>query len=111
MLARAKTILDGERCSQCGLPKYICQSDNPDLEYRMEKEVCNATKAKEKYEDTEEKKRAKRKGKEAEKPPAGEAVYPVPYMLSGADLGSLREPFWEEFNKKQEQIAATRPAD
>ena len=62
VLAQAFQILENERCSQCGLPRYICGNDSRDIDFRIEKQVCYATIAREKYEKAEEKKRGKAKG-------------------------------------------------
>ena len=103
VLMEAHNLLSAERCHQCGLPRWICNNASNDIDFRMEKEVCFATQAKQKYEDTQEKKRSGRKGKAGEAP-VGEAVTPVPYLRSGEPLSTLREPFWEEYNRTQEQI-------
>ena len=106
VLAQAFQILENERCSQCGLPRYICGNDSRDVDFRIEKQVCYATIAREKYEKAEEKKRGKAKGQQNEAPP-GEAVYPSPYLHSGADLSTLRDPYYEAEWKRRKEMQAT----
>ncbi|ALJ19579.1 hypothetical protein [Microbacterium sp. No. 7] len=96
VLAQAHHILQSERCKQCGLPKYICQNPSRELEYRMEKETCYATQALDKHEKAEESRRKKSSRGQDAPAPAGEAAYPVPYLRNGADLGTLRDPYYEE---------------
>ena len=109
MLARAYQILQGDLCKQCGLPKHICQNDDPDIQFQFHTEVCYATKAREKYEDAEEKKRSSgRRNKEA-KAPAGEAVSPIPYLISGREMSTLRDPFREAQDKVWGAMVESRP--
>ena len=42
LLLEAYQILEEERCGQCGLPKYICHSEDPEVRFRIEEDQCAA---------------------------------------------------------------------
>lgn len=111
VLVQAKQVLEAERCGQCGNPKWVCQNPDNDIEYQFHKEVCFATQALNKYEKTEEKKRKKngRRGAQADDEPVGEAAYPSAYRVSGAELGDLRDGFYEAESERRKAMLASRP--
>lgn len=100
LIAEAVTLLEGERCAQCGLPKWICQSNDPDIEIDLVKEECNAVRKKAKREEKDQKDK---------KDTAGVAYGFEPYTHSGTPLEQFREPFYRERNEKYEEKVAMRP--
>lgn len=102
--------MENERCGQCGLPKYICQNESNDIDFRIEVETCHATKRLQEKERRDEELRSKGKKGKPQPAPAGEAGYPVPYTLSGVSLSSMREPYYEQQAKRREAMEADRPS-
>lgn len=96
-LTEAYQILEDERCAECGNPIWLCRSENPDLQFKVEKSICYA---KRKFEDVttdlshyksaKERNEAKRK--------FGLIQYPVPEMENGGPLPTRRE-FYEARSK------------
>lgn len=84
LLAQAEHLLESERCPQCGNPRYICQSDDNDIDFYLYDEVCNATQKRLKHE--------KRKEKENRD---GIVVGTEAYTYSGTDLTSFRDGYYE----------------
>jgi hypothetical protein len=97
LLANAETILDLERCPQCNQPKYVCQNEDPDIEFRVYDETCHATAKRVRY----EKSKADSKGRD------GVAVGVEAYTHSGTPLDQFRGPFYEiEYERRREREAA-----
>lgn len=90
-------IVEAERCGQCGQPRYICQSDDPDIGFHLRLEECNATQKRLRFEEARSKKK-----KEA----AGIAVGTEPFTYSGAELDSFRDPFYEAKLKERAEEEA-----
>lgn len=91
--------MQDERCPQCGLPKYICQNEDNDVQFRVEEERCSAQAAEDNYRNPS---RGRKGGKEKEIP-AGVALRPVPYTDSGRPLSELREPYYEALLKARKE--------
>ncbi len=72
-----------ERCSQCGLPMYVCQNEDNEIQFRIEERQCAAIVAKSRYEELH--KEDKR---------AGISLIPEPYSTEGRDLTDYREPYY-----------------
>ena len=98
LIAEAYQIMQDERCSQCGYPRSVCQSESDDVRFRIELEECAATKAKHDYENPSR----GRNGK-AKEIPAGTVARPIAFSESGVDLATLRQPFYESLMKKREE--------
>lgn len=97
----AESLIELERCSQCGQPRWICQNDDPDIAFAIQVETCNAIRAKERA----EKARSKR-NKDAE---VGVALGIEAYTYSQTPLDDFREPFYEQAQKDREKRASERP--
>jgi len=94
--------VESERCSQCGLLRYQCQSDDPDIGFDIRAEECHATQARVKAE-----KQRTRGGKKDPKP--GVVLGADPFTHSRTPLEQLRIPFYEQKAKEREQKEAERP--
>lgn len=94
-------LVEKERCGQCGEPRWVCQSDDPDIDFEIIVEECHATQAR----DRAEKSRNKGK-KEA---PAGIALGTEPYTYSRTPIDNLREAFYEQKTKERDEKLKTRP--
>lgn len=101
LLAEAEFIVEMERCSQCGNPRYICQSDDADIDFRIFDEECNAMRKKAKYESQ----KAKKKGADRD----GIVVGVEAYTHSNTDLVDFREPYYMEQMQLREQREKDRP--
>lgn len=103
LLAEAEALVELERCGQCGQPRYICQSDDPDIAFDIRTETCNATQARAKAEKT------RNKGKKPENIPAGVLLGTEPYTYSQRPLESLRDTYYEQQQKNYENKVEQRP--
>lgn len=99
LLADAIRILEGERCSQCGLPVYICHNDDTDLGIKVEYDQCSAKEAVENDEA-----RAKQAAGDKYKPTPGEARVPRAFLYSGGDPASLRESYYRAQAEKRRML-------
>lgn len=99
LLIEAVDRLELERC-HCGLPVYICHSDDPRIRMRVEEEVCEATKAVEDFEEMN-------KGKDGYKKPAGSTLRPVPYTIDGSDFTSYRDAYYHDDNARREEVLSS----
>lgn len=91
-----------ERCKQCGEPRWVCQSNDPDIGFDILVEECHATQARERAE--------KKRNKGKKEVPAGIALGTEPYTYSGAPLEDLRAPFYTEKQKEREEKLKLRPS-
>lgn len=90
LLAEAYQIFLDECCKQCGLPKYMCHSEDPDMQFVVETDVCEAKKAVALYEKNHS-------GKNGYEAPAGTQLIPRPIMADPErDFSDLRTPFYEQ---------------
>ncbi|MGO2150803.1 MAG: hypothetical protein ACTH32_06335 [Microbacterium gubbeenense] len=106
LLAEAEQILEMERCPQCGNPRYVCQSDDPDIDFRIYDEECNAMRKKAKYES--------RKSKKDNADRDGIIVGVEAYVHSSTPLDQFRDPYYEEqikLREVREQERPVRPRD
>ena len=89
LLANAHQILEKERCAQCGLPRYICHTEDEGVHFDVEVDTCDAKKAIHFYEKNHS-------GKNGYVAPPGTVLRPVPVMNDPErDLTELRIPFYE----------------
>jgi hypothetical protein len=96
LLIEAIQQLESERC-RCGLPVYICHSDDPRIRFRVEEDVCEATKAIDIYED-----RAQKSSKEYKRP-HGSSLRPVPYTTDDSDFVIYRDDYYQsDFDRRKE---------
>jgi ferredoxin len=89
LLLEAYKGLQNERCGQCGLPRYICHSDESHkIQFEVVEDTCEAIKAKDRHE------KMKAGGKKDYEPPSGMTLTPKPVMVEGGDFVELREGYY-----------------
>lgn len=94
LLATAYEILEGERCSQCGLYVWICHSEDPGMQFEVLEDSCEATRA--------VANRSKQTGtaKKLEEKPWIK-LRPNPVMADQErDFTDLRTPYFEEESRR-----------
>jgi hypothetical protein len=97
LLLEAYQILEDERCSQCGLPRYICHSDDRRIQFWVDSDTCNA-----KYE-------VDKRMESVKEPPKGTVLVPHPFMTDDSDFVELRGPYYEAESKRLEALQASQP--
>lgn len=103
LLIEAVQTLESERC-HCGLPVYICHSDDPHVRFRVEEDICEATKVTDAYEERQQK-----AGGDSYKRPHGSTLRPVPYTTDGSDLTRYRDAFYQaDYEKRLEVLDSLR---
>ena len=90
LLLEAYKILNRERCGQCGQPRYVCQNESNDIQFKVVEEQCASKVAQALFEERAEKKR----GSKGE-PDKGIALRVEAYSVSGKDLTTFRTPYYE----------------
>jgi hypothetical protein len=98
--------VDDELCRECGLPVYICRSEESDIQIDVRVDYCAG--------DVAIERKRKSLTPEGGVPPSGATYSAEPYSLSGKPLSSYREPYWtgvlearkEKAEERQQQIAA-----
>lgn len=102
--AKAYQRFLNELCSQCGLPKYICHSDDNRIQFKLATDECAATARSE----AEQSRLSKMKT-----PPDnfGKRLYGQPYLIpeaieAGLQFSDFREPYYIEQAKKMGLIPA-----
>lgn len=106
LLAEAEVLVEMERCKQCMQPRYICQSDDPDIAFDIRVETCNATQARDKAE------KSRNKGKKDA--PVGVLLGTEPYSYSQTPLEMFRNSFYETQGverAKKVELRPVRPRD
>lgn len=96
-----KTLQD-ERCSQCGLPRYVCHSENPDIQFSIDEDQCVAKREIERYEEAE---RDRHDGDSDWKPPKGTTLVPRVETVSGADPTSYRDEYYNSMRVRLEEFS------
>lgn len=89
LIMQAYQIVQDEKCSQCGWPRWICQSDDPKLQVRVKEYHCYAKQELEKH--------AEGNREKAEK---GVSTYPEWYHLDGRPLIEFRAEYLEETTRE-----------
>lgn len=100
LLAEAVEQLEAERCPNCGLPTYVCHSDDPRIRFRVEEDTCEASKATEVYEERQQ------KAGDYKKPP-GSTLRPVPYTTDGSDFTQYREAYYFSESERREEVLSS----
>lgn len=90
MLLEAYNILMRERCGQCQQPRYVCQNESNDIQFRVVEEQCASKVAQEVFEE----RAAKARGSKGKKD-KGVALRIEAYSVSGKDLSEYRTPYYE----------------
>ena len=105
LLAEAEKTLEMERCPQCGNPRWVCQSDDSDIDFRVYDETCNAMRKKQQQEEKNSKKKGDR---------SGIIVGVEAYTHSDTPLVEFREPFYldkERSRAASEEGRVVRPRE
>lgn len=91
-------FLDKETCSSCGLPVYICRSDDPHIRFRVQEVTCAAKEAVERVEES------RRDSDKDYRPKPGTSLRPIPYTTDGSDFAKYRDAYYREDWEKQKEI-------
>ncbi len=83
-LMTAYQILEGEKCSQCGLPSWQCQSEDRELMVRIKEHTC--------FVKAELDKRHEAKD---HKTPPGVTLYPELYRRDDKPLHKMRSEYYK----------------
>lgn len=94
LVAEAYEIVQREKCGQCGLPRWICQNDSEDIQFKVHQDSCFAMQKKDDKET--------QLTKNDKKIPAGVVLRPEPYARDGRDLADFREPYYRAIAKRGE---------
>jgi hypothetical protein len=91
----AHQIVLNERCGQCGLPRWICHNEDPDMGFKAIQDTCFAMKE---IEILDERKSSNKDYKA----PKGTKTRPEPYLYGGGEIsGEHREAYYKvEWAKK-----------
>lgn len=91
--------MQGERCQQCGYPKWICHNEGSDIGFKIEMDTCFAMKELDKYEG------GKRKRNSKWTPDPGAKAHPVAFTYSKRPLDwALREDHYRAEAEKREAL-------
>jgi len=97
LLAKAYQRYLDEQCPQCGMPVYICHSEDNRIEFKVTKDVCFATA------DVEaaQKRASKERGDRGAEPGARFVPEPRIIPVEGAgddlELSDFRAPYYRDF--------------
>lgn len=97
LLAKAYQRFLNEICQQCGLPKYICHSEDNRIQFKLVEDECAATARSE---------RAQEALVDAKKKSFGVKLYGEPYLMpeaveAGLEFSDFRKPWLVETAKKR----------
>lgn len=97
-LLEAYQIIEDERCGECGNPVWLCRSDDSNITFKIEKDICFAKRAyEEATQDMSQYKTAKERNKARSK--WGVIEYPKPVTLDETPLPTRRD-FYERRTDK-----------
>ena len=96
VLAKAYQRFLNELCQQCGLPRYLCHTDDNRVQFKVVRDECASTAASEKAQD---------KLREDGKKSYGVRLFGEPYLTDdakaeGLEFSDLRKPYLTERAKK-----------
>lgn len=105
LLAKAYQRFLNEICQQCGLPKYICHSDDNRIQFKVVEDECASTARSE---------RAQEALVEAKKKSFGTRLYGEPYLMqdaidAGLEFSDFRRPYMVDEAKRRGYIPDTTP--
>ncbi|MFT4258047.1 hypothetical protein [Microbacterium sp.] len=93
LVMQAYQIVKDERCSQCGVPRWLCRNSDPRIQVRVKVDECYAKQEIDKFEE--------RRRKDDDK---SGIAYPEFYTTDGTPLHEFRRAYYE-------QLAAERAED
>lgn len=96
-LAKAYQRFVNELCGQCGLPKYICHSDDNRIQFKLKRDECASTAVAE---------RAQEDLVKREQKSFGIRLFGEPYLTddaikAGLELSDFRRPYLVEKARKE----------
>lgn len=96
LIAEAYQILESERCSQCGYPRWICHNDDGDIGVDVTEDICYVKRELENV----DREKTSQKGYVA---PAGVKAAPKVHRFSGKPFDwKMREDYYlAEYKKRQ----------
>lgn len=99
VFAKAYQRFKNELCAQCGLPKYICHTDDNRIQFTTVEDHC-ASAAK------SEKEQHDRTSKKGSKPQFGVRLFAEPKLTEeaiaqGMEFSDFRRPYYRELAKKK----------
>lgn len=92
LVAEAYEIVQREKCGQCGLPVWVCRSDDEHIQFKMKRDTCHAIAKKSEYE--------KKHQKDAENHAI--TIRPEPHVTDGRDLIQFREPYYKSLYERNQ---------
>lgn len=101
LLLEAYQMLQDEICPKCGHPIWLCRSDSPNVEFRVDGAVCQAERALKAYED--QKASSTQKADRATRKTWGTFYYTMPFTPDNikGDLPT-RDEFYAAMSKEKE---------
>lgn len=100
LVMQAYQTVQDEKCSQCGYPRWICQSDDPKLQVRVNEYHCYGKQELEKYDEAHREDGQK-----------GVSTYPEWYHLDGEPLINFRDLYYEQQAREAASEAAEEDQD
>lgn len=96
VLAKAYQRFLNESCQQCGLPKYICHSDDNRIQFKLSRDECESTALAEREQERMAKGEIKSYGVRL----GGEPFLTQDAIAEGMELSDFRKPYLIERAKK-----------
>lgn len=98
LLIEAMEVMKSETCSQCGMPRWACHSENSHIRFRVEVDECMAKAEAERWMDS------RQAADKNYKPEPGTSPRAIPYTTDGSDLADYREEYYEQEAKRLQEI-------
>lgn len=98
LLLEAYQQLEDERCQKCGLPRYICHTDDITVDFEVYEDECEGKRRIDEYEKLHYKDGGA---------PAHKSLRLEPKMTDGRDFTALRDPYYAAEAKKRADPFAT----
>lgn len=89
LIMQAYQIIEDERCSQCGAPRWLCRNEDPRLQVKIKVDDCYAKQEISKFEDS-------RKDKDK-----GGVAYPEFYTTDGTPLEDFRALYYKQLAEER----------
>jgi hypothetical protein len=107
MLLEAYQMLQDEICPKCGHPVWLCRSESPNVQFRVNGDVCQAERALKTYEDQKKVSTEREKDRKVRNQ-WGAFYYTMPFVPENieADLPT-REDYYTEMAAKNGAKEAT----
>ena len=96
LVAEAYEMYKSERCTQCGLPRWICHNESNEVQFHVDEDQCFAIVAKDRVEGRDKDKTT----------PPGTVLRPRPYLVDGKELITLRDQYYVDAAKRNAELEA-----